>query len=85
MLWFALHLSALPLEALLAALPAAAHDPGRSREPARCVVEQRRVLLACRKASAAGVQPGMSAASAAALLPGLQLLPMYWWLGPWKP
>ena len=75
MLWFALHLSALPLEALLAALPAAAHDPGRSSEPARCVVERRRVLLACRKASAAGVQPGMSAASAAALLPGLQLLP----------
>ena len=75
MLWFALHLSALPLEALLAALPAAPHDPGRSSEPARCVVEQRRVLLACRQATAAGVQPGMSAASAAALLPGLQLLP----------
>jgi protein ImuB len=71
MLWFALHLSALPLEALLAALPA---EPQTS-EPARCVVEQRRVLLACPRASAAGVQPGMSAASAASLLPGLQLLP----------
>ena len=69
MLWFALHLSALPLEALLAALPA---EPS---EPARCVVEQRRVLRACAKASAAGVQPGMSAASAAALMPGLQQLP----------
>ena len=72
MLWFALHLSVLPLEALLAALPAAAQADGS--EPARCVVEQRRVLLACPQASAAGVQPGMSAASAAALLPGLQLL-----------
>jgi len=71
MLWFALHLSALPLEALLAALPA---EPQNS-EPARCVVEQRRVLQACRLATAAGVQPGMSAASAASLLPGLQALP----------
>ena len=71
MLWFALHLSGLPLEALLAALPAV---PPQS-EPARCVVEQRRVWLACPRARAAGVQPGMSAASAAALLPGLQQLP----------
>ena len=70
MLWFALHLNALPLEALLAALPAAP----QGSEPARCVVEQRRVLRACRKATAAGVQPGMSAASAASLLPGLQVL-----------
>ena len=70
MLWFALHLSALPLEALLAALPA---DPLHSA-PARCVVEQRRVLLADPRAMAAGIQPGMSAASAAALLPGLQML-----------
>jgi protein ImuB len=72
MLWFALHLSALPLEALLAALPAAPQADGGA--PARCVVEQRRVLLADARASAAGVQPGMSAASAASLLPGLQLL-----------
>lgn len=72
MLWFALHLSALPLEALLAALPAAA--PADGEGPARCVVEQRRVLLACSQARAAGVQPGMSAASAASLRPGLQLL-----------
>ena len=71
MLWFALHLSGLPLEALLAALP----DLPPSGESARCVVEQRRVRLACPRARAAGVQPGMSAASAAALLPGLQLLP----------
>jgi protein ImuB len=73
MLWLALHLSALPLEALLAALPAEPPDSGPG-EPARCVVEQRRVLLACPKAAAAGVQAGMSAASAASLLPGLQLL-----------
>ena len=72
MLWFALHLSALPLEALLAALPAAPQP--ESSDPVRCVVEQRRVLLADRRASAAGVRPGLSAASAAALLPGLQLL-----------
>ena len=73
MLWFALHLSVLPLEALLAALPTATQADGG--EPARCVVEQRRVLLADDRASAAGVQPGMSAASAASLLPGLQSLP----------
>ena len=70
MLWFALHLNALPLEALLAALPA---EPLNSAA-ARCVVEQRRVLLADPRAMAAGIQPGMSAASAAALLPGLQML-----------
>lgn len=70
MLWFALHLSALPLEALLAVLPAEPHDSA----PARCVVEQRRVLLADARATAAGIQPGMSAASAASLLPGLQML-----------
>ena len=70
MLWFALHLSALPLEALLAALPAEPHPSA----PVRCVIEQRRVLLADRRATAAGIQPGMSAASAASLLPGLQML-----------
>ena len=74
MLWFALYLSALPLEALLAALPAAPQSRGSSSQPARCVVEQRRVLLADRSAAAAGIQPGMSAASAASLLPGLQML-----------
>ena len=74
MLWLALHLSALPLEALLAALPAEPLNPGAS-EPARCVVEQRRVLLACPRATVAGVAAGMSAASASALMPGLQLLP----------
>ena len=51
MLWFALHLSGLPLEALLAALP----DLPPSGESARCVVEQRRVRLACPRARAAGV------------------------------
>ncbi len=73
MLWLALHLNALPLDALLASLPAdlrGVHGAGA----ARCVVEQRRVLHADAPACAAGVRAGMSAASAAALVPGLQLL-----------
>ena len=73
MLWLALHLNALPLEALLASLPADLRGDGAAGT-ARCVVEQRRVLYADARACAAGVRVGMSAASAAALLPGLQLL-----------
>ena len=73
MLWLALHLNALPLDALLASLPTdlrAASAAGT----ARCVVDQRRVLHADARASSAGVRVGMSAASAAAWVPGLQLL-----------
>ena len=65
MLWFALHLTALPLEALLAALPADAKQRAgalRGRAAAR--------LLAVPRAAALGVELGMSAASAASLLPG---------------
>lgn len=66
MLWFALHLSGLPLEAWLAVAP-----PG---ERPCAVVEAKRVVQACARATAAGVTPGMSAASAASLAAGLQLL-----------
>jgi protein ImuB len=65
MLWFALHLSGLPLEAWLVAAPPA--------ERPCAVVENRRVVQACARATAAGVEPGMSAASAVALAAGLQL------------
>lgn len=64
-LWFCVYLRQLPLEA-----------SGPSEE-ARAVVEERhgvhRVLLACPKASAAGVQPGQSANAARALLPTLHI------------
>ncbi|MDJ0813268.1 MAG: DNA polymerase Y family protein [Woeseiaceae bacterium] len=62
-LWFCVYLPQLPLEA---------SGPGAS---ARAVVEEKqgihRVLLACPKAEAAGVVPGLSANAALALLPGL--------------
>jgi protein ImuB len=63
MLWFALYLPALPLEAWLAA--ADGSDP----RPC-CVVEARRVVLADAAAMALGVEVGMSAASAASLVSG---------------
>jgi protein ImuB len=67
MLWFALHLSALPLEAWLAAA-----GPQTPQRPS-CVVAARRVVLADATARAAGVEPGMSAATAASLAAGLQM------------
>ena len=70
MLWLALHLRTLPLDALLAGAP-----PDEAAAAPRCVVEQRCVVLACAQAAAAGVWPGMSAATAASLRPGLQVLP----------
>jgi protein ImuB len=68
MLWLALHLPWLPLEALLVARSPA--DAGG----ARCVVEQRVVQVADRAARQAGIVPGMAAATAQALLPGLEPL-----------
>jgi protein ImuB len=67
MLWFALYLPRLPLEAWLVATP-----PPAEGAPARpcCVVEARRVVQADAVASALGIEPGMSAASAAALVSG---------------
>ncbi len=68
MLWFALHLHALPLEAWLAA------EPGLDREQRpSCAVEARRVVQANAAARQAGVEPGMSAATAASLAAGLQV------------
>jgi protein ImuB len=64
MLWFALYLPALPLEAWLAAA-ADGSDP----RPC-CVVEARRVVRADAAAVALGVEMGMSAASAASLVSG---------------
>ena len=64
MLWLALHLPWLPLEAL----------PAPS-SVARCVVEQRRVLTVTRAARLAGVEAGLSAATAASLAPQVQQLP----------
>ena len=64
MLWFALHLPALPLEAWLAT---AAADGGDSDPRPCCVIDVRRVVLADAAAMALGVEVGMSAASAASL------------------
>jgi protein ImuB len=62
-LWFCIHLPYLPLEA------------GGTAAAARVVVEERqgmhRVLLACPRAAAAGIQPGQSPNAALALLPEL--------------
>lgn len=63
MLWFALHLPGLPLEAWLAT--ADGSDP----RPC-CVLEARRVVRADAAAMALGVEVGMSAASAASLVSG---------------
>ncbi len=59
MLWFALHLPLLPLDALGVAAPAAA-------------IAQRRVVVADAQALAGGVQVGMSAATALSLMPQLR-------------
>jgi protein ImuB len=64
-LWFCAYLPNLPLEA-----------SGPAKDARVVVAEQRgihRVLLACPKASAAGIQPGQSANAALALLPTLRI------------
>jgi protein ImuB len=64
MLWIALHLPQLPLEAFQRGLP--------SPEP--CAVAERQRLLACdAKAAARGLRPGLSVTAALALVPGLRL------------
>src|SRR5439155_17570593 len=100
MLWLALHLPWLPLEALplpprktepqatqawsaAAGLPqGGAKAPSGGEEPqatggghfARCVIEQRQVLVANRAARELGVEIGMSASSASSLAPQVQQL-----------
>ncbi|HET9976664.1 MAG TPA: DNA polymerase Y family protein [Burkholderiaceae bacterium] len=69
MLWFALHLQALPLEAWLCASEAVGPGPAQR---ACCVIDARRVLQANAAAREAGIEPGMSAATAASLGAGLQ-------------
>lgn len=61
MLWMALHLPWLCLEAL----PIDEPQPG-------CVIERRQVLAATRAGRAAGIEPGMSASTAASLAPGVR-------------
>ena len=61
MLWLALHLPWLPLEAVAS---------GAQALP-RCVMHERAVLLADSAAQAAGITPGMSIAAALGLLPAL--------------
>jgi protein ImuB len=64
MLWIALHLPQLPLEAFQRGLP--------SPEP--CAVAERQHLLVCdAKAAARGLRPGLSVTAALALAPGLRL------------
>lgn len=62
MLWLALHLPWLPLEALPVVQQAEAGA-------ACCVIEQRRVLVADAQAQALGVSPGMSSATASSMAP----------------
>lgn len=67
MLWFALHLPALSLEAFAAALPAQ-----QQRQPL-ALQEAQRVVAVDAAAADAGVQPGMTRATALALAPALCL------------
>lgn len=72
MLWFALHLSALSLEAWLAAAPPAS-GPQAGAACASCVAEARRVVFADAASRAAGVEAGMSVATASSLVAGLRV------------
>jgi protein ImuB len=68
MLWLALHLPWLPLEAL-PATQALAEAAVAAAPACCCVIEQRRVLVADAHAQALGVLPGMSSATASSLAP----------------
>ncbi|HSV71307.1 MAG TPA: DNA polymerase Y family protein, partial [Methylibium sp.] len=69
MLWIALHLPQLPLQALLASLP------GCEATLPLAVVERHRLVGVSRAARALGVQIGQSSATALALLPRLVVQP----------
>jgi protein ImuB len=72
MLWLAIHFPDLPLD-LWDARATATAGTDDAPAPPFAVTEQRRVCRANAAARAAGVQPGMSAATAAALCGGLAL------------
>ncbi len=67
MLWLAVHLPRLSLEALAATLPA-----GQGQQPLALLLDQQ-VQAVNTAAAQAGVRPGQRRATALALLPGLQL------------
>ena len=69
MLWLALSLPHLPLQALPWS------RPGLDATLPVAVAEQHRLLAVNRAARALGAQPGQSAATALSLAPGLQVLP----------
>ena len=75
MLWFALYLNGLPLEAWLVACASdsAANGPDDLAARPCCVVEAKRVVQADVRAAAAGVEPGMSVATASSLAAGLHV------------
>jgi protein ImuB len=74
MLWFALHLPHLPLEAVLAS--ADQHSLSQDPENAPvCVVQDRAVVAMVEAAQAQGVQVGMSWAAASSLAPKLRPVP----------
>lgn len=71
MLWFALHLPALSLEACAAALP----PPARQQQQRPLALQEaQRIAAVDAAAAAAGVQPGMTRATALALAPALCLV-----------
>lgn len=71
MLWLALHLRALPLEALQAASLTPGYQDDARRTP-WVVIEERKLVAADGVAREQGVQIGMSLAAASSLLPELQ-------------
>jgi protein ImuB len=68
MLWIALHLPQLPLQALLAS------KPGLEASLPLAVADPRQLLVSNRAAKALGVQAGQSVATALAVAPGLVVL-----------
>ncbi|HEU4460790.1 MAG TPA: DNA polymerase Y family protein, partial [Methylibium sp.] len=69
MLWIALYLPHLPLQALERALP------GQPPRPALAVVDDRKLIAINRAAAMLGLRLGQSAATAQSLAPQLQLRP----------
>lgn len=69
MLWLALHLPLLPLEAFCATLPA---EPGQGQRPVALLVAHR-IAAVNRAAADGGVRPGLKRATALALVPRLLL------------